>query len=118
MGNTLDLTTIANAIIALAAAIITTFIIPWIKSKTTANQRREIVAWASIAVKAAEQIYNGPGRGDEKKRFVLNYLKNKGYSLDEKSLEIALEAAVKEINDVTLWQSDDEDEAEEDTDNE
>lgn len=97
MGNTIDLTMIANAIIALAAAIITTYIIPWIRSKTTENQRREIFAWVDVAVKAAEQIYNGPGRGAEKKRFVLKYLAEKGYTLDDKSVEIALEAAVKEI---------------------
>ena len=93
----IDLTMIANAIIALAAAIITTYIIPWIKSKMTDEQRRDVLAWVDVAVKAAEQIYKGPGRGAEKKRFVLKYLKDKGYTLDDKSVELALEAAVKEI---------------------
>lgn len=97
MENTIDLTTIANALIALAAAIITTFIIPWIRSKTTENQRRDIFAWVDVAVKAAEQLYKGPGLGAQKKRFVLNYIKSKGYTLDDMSVELALEAAVKEI---------------------
>ncbi len=100
MGTTIDITTIANAVIALAAAIITTFIIPWIKSKTTENQRRDFLEWAKIAANAAEQIYKGPGRGAIKKRYVLNFLKNKGFSVDEKSVEAALEAAVKEISNV------------------
>ena len=41
------------------------------RSKTTAQQRSELVAWAKIGVAAAEQIYVGQGRGDEKKQYVL-----------------------------------------------
>ena len=38
---TIDLTSIANAVIALIAAIITAFVIPWIRSKTTAHSSRK-----------------------------------------------------------------------------
>lgn len=93
----IDITTLANAIIALLAAIITTFIIPYIKSKTTENQRKTLVEWIKIAVKAAEQIYTGSGRGIEKKAYVLNFLREKGISVDEASIEAAIEASVNDV---------------------
>lgn len=94
----IDITTVANALIALVAAIITTFVVPYIKSKTTENQRKTFVEWAKIAVKAAEQIYNGPGKGAEKKAYVISYLREKGFNVNEKSVEVAIEAAVNEIS--------------------
>ena len=50
---TIDLTSIANAVIALIAAIITAFVIPWIRSKTTAAQFEKIKMWVTVAVEAA-----------------------------------------------------------------
>ena len=46
---TIDLTSIANAVIALIAAIITAFVIPWIRSKTTAAQFEKIKMWVTVA---------------------------------------------------------------------
>ena len=51
---TIDLTSIANAVIALIAAIITAFVIPWIRSKTTAAQFEKIKMWVTVAVEAAD----------------------------------------------------------------
>ena len=84
--NTIDITPVVNAVIALAATVVSVFLIPWIKSKTTAQQRSELVAWAKIGVAAAEQIYVGQGRGDEKKQYVLEFLKSKGFDLNEESV--------------------------------
>lgn len=96
--NTIDITPVVNAVIALAATVVSAFLIPWIKSKTTAQQRSELVAWAKIGVAAAEQIYVGQGRGDEKKQYVLEFLKSKGFDLNEESVNNAIEAAVKQLN--------------------
>lgn len=57
-----------------------------------------MVAWAKIAVAAAEQIYCGVGRGEEKKNYVLNFLMKKGFTLDTESINNAIEAAVKQLN--------------------
>lgn len=96
--NTIDITPVVNAVIALAATAVSVFLTPWIKSKTTAQQRSELVAWAKIGVAAAEQIYVGQGRGDEKKQYVLEFLKSKGFDLNEESVNNAIEAAVKQLN--------------------
>ena len=96
--NTIDITPVVNAVIALTATVVSVFLTPWIKSKTTAQQRSELVAWAKIGVAAAEQIYVGQGRGDEKKQYVLEFLKSKGFDLNEESVNNAIEAAVKQLN--------------------
>lgn len=56
------------------------------------------LAWAKIGIAAAEQIYVGQGRGDEKKQYVLEFLKSKGFDLNEESVNNAIEAAVKQLN--------------------
>lgn len=93
-----DLTPIVNAVIALIAAIVTTFLIPWIKSKIDAAKLAQIVEWVGISVRAAEQIYNESGMGEKKKQYVLDFLADKGFTLDPNSINAMIEAAVKELN--------------------
>lgn len=96
--NTIDITSTIHAAMTLIVAVVSTFLIPWIKSKTTDAQRKELIAWAKIAVTAAEQRFQGQGRGEEKKQNVLAFLKSKGFKVDEESLNNAIEAAVKQLN--------------------
>ena len=94
----MDITPVVNADIALIAAVVTAFAIPWVKSKTTAAQREEIEAWGRIAVTAAEQIYLGTGKGNEKKKYVLDFLAEKNLKIDEESVDLMIESAVKNMN--------------------
>ena len=96
---TIDLTSIANAVIALIAAIITAFVIPWIRSKTTAAQFEKIKMWVTVAVEAAEQLYTGSGRGAEKKAYVVEFLNSKGFKIDAETLDKLIEAAVFNLPD-------------------
>lgn len=93
-----DLTPIVNAIITLAALLITTFLIPWIKSKVDAEKLYEVRQWATIAVKAAEMIYNKSGMGEVKKKYVADFLTSKGYKLDQDAVDKLIESIVYEIN--------------------
>ena len=93
-----DITPIIEAVAAIIAALITAFLVPYIKSKTTAEQQKEINAWVKIAVSAAEQIYTGSGRGEEKKEYVINWLREHGITVDEAKLDALIEAAVYELN--------------------
>ena len=92
-----NITPIIEAALLLLAAIFTTVVIPYIKSKTTAQQQTEINAWVRIAVSAAEQIFNGSGRGAEKKAYVLEWLKQRGITVDEAKLDAMIESAVYEL---------------------
>ncbi len=93
----IDLTPLFNALITLIAAAVTAFLIPWLRSRTTAAQREELLAWAAIAVRAAEQLYTGSGRGEEKKRYVLTFLAEHGYTLDTASLDALIESTVQQL---------------------
>ena len=89
--NMIDITPIVNAVIALLAAGVSVFLIPWIKSKTTDAQRKELLEWVKIGVAAAEQLYKGQGRGEEKKKYVLEFLASMGFTVDEEAInEIAI----------------------------
>lgn len=92
-----DITPIIEALAALIAAVITAVFIPYIKRRTTIAQQEEISAWVKIAVTAAEQIYAGSGRGEEKKAYVLNWLKAHGMTVDEQKLDTLIESAVYQL---------------------
>lgn len=85
----IDLTPILQAVIALAAALITAFVIPWIKSKTTLEQQRMMAAVIQTLVTGAEQLY-GAGNGAEKLDFVLQELEKRGYTADRVEVEAAV----------------------------
>lgn len=91
---TIDLTSIVEAVAALIAAIITGFVIPYLKNKIDAGKLDKIKMWVTVAVEAAEQLYTGSGRGAEKKEFVLRFLNEKGFTIDADSLDKLIEAAV------------------------
>lgn len=93
----IDFTPILEAVATLAVAIITTFVVPYIKSKTTLEQQTQLNAWVKIAVTAAEQVYEGPGQGDKKKVYVLTWLAGHGIAVDEDKLDAMIEAAVYEL---------------------
>lgn len=94
----MNITPFVNAVIALTAAVITAFVIPWIKSKTTSAQREEIDVWIKTAVTAAEQIFTESGKGKEKKAYVLKFLEEKNFGIDAESIDIMIESAVKNMN--------------------
>lgn len=90
----IDITEIVNAVIALIAALVSAFVIPWIKGKVEAQKLEKIMNWVVIAVDAAEQIYRESGMGEKKKQYVLGFLEDKGLTVDPNSIDAMIEAAV------------------------
>ena len=82
----IDLTALVEAIVALLAALVTGYIIPLVKSNTPANQQSTLIRAVQLAVGAAEQLY-GSKMGQEKKKYVLDYLKGKGFKIDDTLIE-------------------------------
>lgn len=76
---------------------LTTVIVPCVKKNTTVQQQKEIMGWVKIAVAAAEQLYKGSDRGEEKKAYVLDWLNKQGITIDADKLDAMIEAAVYEI---------------------
>ncbi len=85
----IDLTPVFEAVIALIAALVTYKLIPWIRSKTTAQQQANLEAAARMLVFAAEQIY-GVGKGGEKFRYVQDELARRGFDVDVNAIEAAV----------------------------
>lgn len=90
----MDITMIIEAVFSLVATIAVTVIVPYIKSKTNAEQRENLSAWVKIAVEAAEQLYKGGGRGAEKKAYVIEWLKSHSITYDEGAIDAIIESAV------------------------
>ncbi|MEY8420001.1 phage holin, LLH family [Oscillospiraceae bacterium 44-5] len=92
-----DLTPVINAFIALIAALITAFVVPWIKRNTSAKDREELLKWVEIAVMAAQQLYHQLD-GSKRKEYVLNFLREKGYDVTSAEVDNAIEAAVLKLH--------------------
>ena len=92
-----DLTQIIVAVLTLVISLITAFLIPYLKTKVSAEKLDTIKFWVNIAVEAAEMIYVGTGRGQEKKDYVVQFLNSKGFTLNVTEIENLIEAAVMEL---------------------
>lgn len=97
MNNLVNLTPILNATIALAAAFITAFVIPWLKRKTDEQELQELLNWVDIAVMAAQQLYHQHA-GAKRKAYVLEFLASKGYDVNSDEVDNAIEAAVLKLH--------------------
>lgn len=95
--NTIDLTPLAEILISLLAVVITTYLIPWIKARTTASQQEYIRAAAHVAVYAAEKFY-GAGNGEKKLEYAEKVLREDyGIVLNLNKLEAVVDSVIKEM---------------------
>jgi hypothetical protein len=86
----IDFTPLLQAFVGVLALIITRYIIPWLRSVTTAEQLDKIDYWTRIAVAAAEKAY-GAGHGAEKLADATEYLKTKGIVIDDKIVDALIQ---------------------------
>ena len=98
--NTIDITPIVNAALALIGAGVSVFLIPWLKKQTTEAQRKELTAWVKIGVAAAEQSIEAAAsvKGVPYHPGAAKYFEEKGFKVDEESVVNAIEAIVKQLN--------------------
>lgn len=96
----LDLTQIVVALIGLMGLIITSVIVPLIKSKITSSQWDTILSYAIAGVQAAE-ILIGSGQGEEKLRWVSEYITKQclehGIKIDAETVRVAVENAWNQL---------------------
>lgn len=94
----MNVTNLFFALLATVSFVMVGVVIPYLKQKTKGANLANTLAMVEIAVKAAEQIYSYAGQGAIKKKYVLQYLKDRGISLQEEELDAMIEATVQEIN--------------------
>ena len=92
-----DLTPIITAVLTLIISLISAFLNPYFKAKTTDEQFNTIKLWVQVAVQAAEMLYVGSGRGEEKKKYVVDFLNSKGFTLNTEEIDSLIESAVLEL---------------------
>ena len=93
----MDYTQIISAVIALISALVSAFLIPWIKTKIDADKLQTVRAYVEIGVKAAEQLYTAT-EGDKKKAYVISFLAGKGIKFDVETVDKLIEAAVLQLH--------------------
>jgi hypothetical protein len=93
----MDYTQIISAVIALVSALVSAFLIPWLKTKIDANKLQTIKTYVEIGVKAAEQLYAATD-GEEKKAYVINFLAEHGIRFDVSTIDQLIEAAVLQLH--------------------
>ena len=89
----MDYTNIIGAVITLLTALLTTFIIPWIKQKYDSEKLKKWQAYVDMAVEAAEQLYD-VNDGAAKKAYVIEYLSKKGIKFDSDTVDKMIESSV------------------------
>ena len=95
--NVMDLTAVAQAMIALVTALIGLVAVPWLQAKFDAEEVADFLRWVEIGVAAAEQLY-AVNDGAKKKNYVVNFLKERGFTVDSGEIENAIEAAVLQLH--------------------
>lgn len=97
----IDLTPLLQAILGVVSALITAYLIPWIKSHTDANKRNFVLSLVETAVLWVEQVY-WEETGEEKFRLakerVENELAEHNIKVDADTLTAMIEEEVLKIH--------------------
>lgn len=89
---------ILKLVIMILSAIVVYRIIPFLKAKTSIEQREEAEYWIRIAIRVAEQIYKDKGQGTLKKEYVLEWLNKNGIQITKEQADVLIDLIVKEFN--------------------
>ena len=97
----IDITQIVVAVIGLLSVIVTSVVVPLIKSKLTNSQWESISNYEVACVQAAEIIFNAQGKGAEKFAWAKDYIEQQcaahGIKIDTDTVQIAIENAWKAL---------------------
>lgn len=93
----MNITPVIEAVITLLFTIFMCIVLPTMKARLDAEKLEQIAMWVQIAVKAAEQIYRESGMGEQKKKYVQEFLEKKGVKLDMDTIDTLIESYVHEL---------------------
>ncbi len=87
-------------VITLIGVLLTRLVVPWLKLKIGNEELKDVEKWVTVAVTAAEQMKVAGllPDGQQKKDYVLEFVKDKGITITDEELDALIEAAVYEIN--------------------
>ena len=83
-------------------AVLSAYVIPWVKARIGNERLEQISQWAALAVSWAEQIVDKTGAGADKKIMVESFLRDllasKGLVMTDKQIDILIESAVMQMH--------------------
>lgn len=92
---------IALVVISIIGALITAYVIPWIKNNISAKDMEQITFWVRFAVRCADQLFTEE-EWEQKKKYVYAYIIEMAekckLKLTEQDINVLIEAAVNEIH--------------------
>ena len=93
----IDITEVIKYAFLLIFAVSSAFLIPYLKAKLGDENFATLKNWVKIAVQAAEMIFKESKMGEQKKEYVLEFLKTKGYKVDTEAINNLIESAVLDL---------------------
>ncbi len=92
-------------IMPVIGAVLTYFIVPYMRANIDSAKLQQYKEWASLAVKAAELLWKETGRGEDKKAYVTGFLNRMFNSrttvITREQIDILIESAVKQMEDLS-----------------
>ena len=95
----MDINTILEVIIAVAALLVTAFLIPFLRNKKSADEWQELLNKVEIAVSAAEQIFDYKDN-DKKYNYVDKIIASKFPALSVYERQMLIERTVQEFSNI------------------
>lgn len=92
---TFDWTVVIEIAVFALLCVVVAAVVPWIKERIGAERFNMLWKWVCTAVQAAEQLL-GAGKGEDKKKFVLELLAGQGVDVTPE-VDAMIEAAVMEL---------------------
>ena len=97
-----NLMAIASAVLTIIATLISAYVVPYIKQKTTAEDTETIKYYIELAVRCADQIFT-PDQREEKKKYVKDYIirvvdEKLHIKLTDEDIETLIEGFVRQIH--------------------
>lgn len=96
---------IAIAVFTIISALISAYVIPWIKANIGADKLAEIAYYTELAVRSAEQLFT-PEEWAKKKEYVYTYISGLvseyGLKLSPADIDILIEGIVNEVKKANL----------------
>lgn len=93
----MDITNVFTAFIALLMAVVSAFVIPWLRRQIDAEDMDDLLMWVEIAVAAAQQLYHSAD-GEKRLQHALSLLREKGFDVNDAAVRNAVEAAVLKLH--------------------
>ena len=93
---------VLEVVLTLAVAVITGVVVPYIRSKIETDKLSKLDYYVKLGIRSAEQIFDGDGKGEEKKKYVVNYIteiinRNLKIDITPEDLDTIIEGIVNNV---------------------